>query len=44
MQRQTKQSKVYKNEIAQIPICKDKEIKVKSTELKYCRCHNAETS
>ena len=44
MQRRKKQSKDYKIEIVQIPICRNKEIKVKSTELKYCRCQNAETS
>ena len=43
MQRQGKQSKVHRIEILQMPICIDKENKVKSMELKYCRCQYAQT-
>ena len=43
MQTRGKQSKLYKTEILQMSICRDKEIKVKSTELKYCRCQYTQT-
>ena len=34
MQRRVKQSKVYRIEILQMPICREEESRVKSTELK----------
>ena len=42
MEIRRKQSKIYRNEIMQMPICRDKERKLKYTELKYCRCHYGE--
>ena len=35
MQRRGKQCKVYISEILQMPKCRDKETKLKETELKY---------
>ena len=43
MQRRGKQSKVYRIGILWMPICIDKENKVKSTEVKCCRCQYAHT-
>ena len=42
MEIRRKQSKIYRTEIMQMPICRDKERKLKYTELKYCRCHYGE--
>ena len=38
MQREIKQSGIYRTEILQISISTDKKKKVKYTELKYARC------
>ena len=43
MQRQGKQSEIYRNEILQMSISTNEERNVKHTELKYCRCQYAET-
>ena len=42
MERRRKQSKIYRIEIMQMAIFRDKERKLKYTELKYCRCHYGE--
>ena len=43
MQRFGKQIKVYRTDILQMSICRNEESKVKSTQLKKCKCQYAET-
>ena len=43
MQRRVKQSKVYRIEILQMPVCREEASKVKPTELKSCKCKYAQT-
>ena len=41
MQRRGQEKQIFRNNILQMSICRDEEIKVKYTQMKYCRCQYA---